>query len=60
MTASCQSNGSASLRLQLRQYSTVCSSKCRAVSASPSDSVSSGPSSRLIGSSRLNAVSAST
>ena len=49
ITASCHSSGSASRRVQWRQYSEVCSSNSRAVSSIPPDSVSSGPNSRLTG-----------
>jgi hypothetical protein len=45
ITASCHSSGTASRRVQWRQYSAVCSSNSRAVSSMPPASVSSGPSS---------------
>jgi hypothetical protein len=44
ITASCHSSGTARRRDQRRQYSAVCSSKSRAVSSIPADSVSSAPS----------------
>ncbi len=56
ITASCHSSGSASRRVQWRQYRQVCSSNSRAVSSTSPISVSSGPSSRLTARSSVNQV----
>ena len=60
ITASCHSSGNARRRVHWRQYSDVISSKSRAVSSMPPDSVSSGPISRLTGECSENQVPVAT